>query len=72
MKKARPFENYSLLGTNVILDKNKLYNFSVASNIPNHVEKGLIFIHATDDEDSPGVLLESGEYEIVNVPHGTK
>ena len=56
--KVKPKESFKLLGTNISLDKNKIYEAIEASNQPNWKEKGLIFA----DE----VLLEKGEYEIVN------
>jgi hypothetical protein len=55
--KVKPKENYELLGTSDTLDKNKVYEATVASNQPNYEEKGLIFVE--------GLLLEKGEYEIV-------
>ena len=55
--KVKPKENYRLLGTSIELDKNEIYHATIASNIPDCKERGLIFVD--------GVLLEKGEYEIV-------
>jgi hypothetical protein len=63
--KVKPKENYSLLGTAVVLDNTKVYTASHASNIPDWKEKGLIFVHESEDEDCAAILLESGEYEVV-------
>lgn len=62
--KARPLAPYKLLGTDIVLDPSKIYEYSHATNIPDWGTKGLIFIHERD-EDSVGILLEHGEYEIV-------
>ena len=62
--KARPLHNYKILGTDIVLDHSKTYDFSHATNQPDWEKKGLIFIHENDD-DSVGVLLETGEYVIV-------
>tara|TARA_R100001163_G_C5025834_1_gene167391 strand:+ start:92 stop:361 length:270 start_codon:yes stop_codon:yes gene_type:complete len=52
--KVKPKENYKLLGTSIVLNKNKTYNAVIATNQPNYKEKGLIFV---DD-----VLLNANEY----------
>jgi len=62
--KAKPLHNYKLLGTDIVLDHSKSYDFSHATNQPNWKERGLIFIHERKD-DPVGVLLEAGEYVIV-------
>ena len=62
--KARPLENYRLLGTDIVLDNTKVYEASHATNIPDWKERQLIFIHERN-YDPVGFLLESGEYEIV-------
>lgn len=54
---VRPKMNYKLLGTGIQLSKDRVYEAVVATNQPDHEEKGLIFC----DE----VLLEAGEYEII-------
>lgn len=63
--KVRPNENYRLLGTSIVLDNTKSYNYSHATNQPDWKEKGLIFVHESDEDDCVGVLLGTGEYEIV-------
>lgn len=60
---VRPLENYSLMGTNFVLDKTKNYEFIHATNQPDWEEKGKIFVF--EDEDGPAILLEKGEYEFV-------
>lgn len=52
--KVKPKENYKLLGTFIVLNKNKTYNAVIATNQPNYKEKGLIFV---DD-----VLLNANQY----------
>jgi hypothetical protein len=64
--KVRPLENYRLLGTAIVLDNTKVYSASHAENQPNWKEKGLIFVHESDDDDCVGVLLCEGEYEVKN------
>jgi len=54
---VKPIEDYKLLGTSIVLDKNKVYHACLATNQPNWKEREAIFC----DE----VLLEKGEYEIV-------
>jgi hypothetical protein len=62
--RVKPKRDYSLLGTSIVLDSTKVYDASHATNLPDWEERGLIFVHARD-EDPVGVLLEAGEYEIV-------
>ena len=52
--KVKPKENYKLLGTSIVLNKNKTYNAVIATNQPNYKKKGLIFVD--------GVLLNANEY----------
>jgi hypothetical protein len=55
--KAKPKENYQLLGTSTKLDKTKVYDVEFACNIPDGDVFKMIWIE--------GVLLKEGEYEIV-------
>ena len=55
--KIKPNDNFRLLGTDIELDKNKIYEAEDASNIPDHKERGLVFVN--------GILLDKSEYEIV-------
>jgi hypothetical protein len=55
--KAKPKEDYKLLGTSITLDKNRVYDVEFASNIPDADVFKMIWIE--------GVLLKEGEYEIV-------
>ena len=63
--KVRPLESYRLMGTAIVLDITRTYTASHAVNQPNWKEKGLIFVHESDDEDCVGILLSEGEYVIV-------
>lgn len=55
--KIKPNESFKLLGTDIELDKNKTYEAEVAWNIPNHKERGLVFVE--------GLLLDKYEYDVV-------
>tara|TARA_R100000781_G_C4035318_1_gene112038 strand:+ start:338 stop:511 length:174 start_codon:yes stop_codon:yes gene_type:complete len=56
--KVKPKRNYKLLGTSIVLNKDKIYNAVIATNQPNYKEKGLIFVNE--------VLLNKKEYIIIN------
>lgn len=58
--KVRPKLAYKLLGTELKLDPEKVYEAIEARNIPDWEERGLIFVG-----DGPGFLLERGEYTII-------
>jgi len=71
--KVRPKENYKLLGTNAVLDKNLVYLAIDATNQPDWKAGGLIFVQfipggspAADSDMGErtvdGFLLKSGEY----------
>lgn len=60
--KIKPNESFKLLGTDIELDKNKTYEAEVASNIPNHKERGLVFVE--------GLLLDKYEYAVVGRANG--
>ena len=64
MNKVKPNLNYKLLGTDIKLDKTKVYDFIPASNIPNYKEKGLIFVQIEDCMGC-GFLLNKDEYKII-------
>jgi hypothetical protein len=55
-----PKENYKLLGTSIILDKNKIYPASHAWNQPNYKERQAIFVYY--DNHGGSMLLEGEEY----------
>jgi len=59
--KIKPKLNYVLLGTNIKLNKNKVYNTIKATNQPESIEKEKIFVLIKGDS----FLLEKGEYIIV-------
>jgi len=54
---VKPNMNYKLLGTNIVLDKNKVYTAIIATNQPDYIERGLIFCN--------DVLLDKTEYTII-------
>lgn len=57
---VKPNENYrQAWNYNQALDKNKVYEATIATNQPNYEERGLIFV-----ED---FLLEKGEYTVVEI-----
>jgi hypothetical protein len=62
--RVRPLENYELLGTEIKLDKTKVYNAVPATNQPDWKAKGLIFV---DDDHHFGFLLSQTEYAEVTV-----
>jgi hypothetical protein len=55
--RVKPNESYKLLGTNIVLDKDKTYQATLAYCTPNNKERKAIFVD--------GMLLEEGEYTIV-------
>ena len=55
---VRPKMDYKLLGTGIQLSKSKVYEAVVATNQPDYEKREAIFCGE--------VLLEKGEYEIVN------
>ena len=58
--RIQPTKNYVLLGTGAILDKNKVYPASIASNLPNYEQREAIFVYYDDEGGS--MMLEKGEY----------
>ena len=56
--KIKPKDSFVLLGTDIKLNKNKVYEAEAASNIPDHKELGLVFVE--------GLLLDKREYEIIS------
>ena len=58
--RIRPKEDYKLLGTSIVLDKNKVYPASIATNQPNYKQNESIFVHY--DDHGGAMLLNKGEY----------
>lgn len=58
--KVKPLENYKLLGTPVVLDKNTAYEATWATNQPDWLRERKLFVG-----DNPGVLLSAGEYVLI-------
>lgn len=56
--KVKPKRNYHLLGTNIKLNKSKIYKGIKATNIPNYKKEGLIFVNE--------ILLNKSEYIIIS------
>lgn len=59
----KPKLNYQFLGTNIKLDNTKVYNAVLATNQPDYIEKGKIFVILPDNQS---VLLDNTEYERIN------
>ena len=56
--RVRPLESYKLLGTEIKLDKTKVYDAVPATNQPDWETKGLMFVGE--------VLLSRDEYTVEN------
>lgn len=53
----KPNLNYKLLGTEIKLNKNKVYEGEIATNQPNYKKLGLMFVG--------GILLNKNEYTVI-------
>ena len=60
--RIKPKENYKLLGTDIVLNKNKTYKAMVASNLPEYKEKGKIFVYVKGDYN---FMLEKEDYIVI-------
>lgn len=58
--RVRPKLAFKLLGTELALDPNQIYDAVLAKNIPDWEARGLIFIGP-----EPGFLLDKTEYDII-------
>ena len=56
---VKPHDDYELLGTQIKLDKNRVYKAHIAFNQPDYKRYGLIFVD--------GVLLNRSEYRLVKL-----
>lgn len=56
---VKPNDDYELLGTQVKLDKTRVYKAHIASNQPDYKRYGLIFVD--------GVLLNRSQYRLVKL-----
>ena len=64
--KIRPNADYELLGTDIVLDKDRVYDAIAATNQPEYEEcKKIFVINIPGKNPDDGFLLERGEYEIV-------
>lgn len=64
--KVKPLNDFKLLGTEIRLSKNKIYEAIHATNQPNWESQGLIFItNAEGDSSEIGFLLDSTDYTII-------
>ena len=59
----RPKLSYKLLGTSLKLDSTQVYRAIDATNQPDWEERGKIFVQINNNDS---MLLESGEYEVMN------
>ena len=55
--RVRPHLPYKLLGTDIQLDPEKVYDAVRARHIPGWKEKQMVFVE--------GILLEAGEYTLI-------
>lgn len=62
--KIKPNENFSLAGTNLELDKNKIYFALIAYNQPEWEKLRKVFV--VDSEQRFEIILQAGEYKIVD------
>lgn len=64
----QPKDDFRLLGMGYnlpTLSKNKHYTARPATNQPDWQEMGKVFVSFDDDSDEPSILLERGDYEII-------
>ena len=55
--KIKPNRSFHLLGTDIEVDKNKVYEVEFATNIPHWEITGAVFVN--------GLLLSKEDYEVV-------
>lgn len=56
--RVRPLLDYHLVGTNVKVSRKTIYVATIASNIPDYKERGLVFVK--------GILLDRSEYRVID------
>ena len=56
--RVRPLMDYHLVGTEVKISRKTIYVATIASNQPNYVERGLVFVK--------GILLDNTEYRVID------
>ena len=64
--RVQPLNNFRMLGTQIHVSKDKVYDAIHATNQPNWKERGLIFIvGAEGDSTDLGFLLDKTDYTVV-------
>lgn len=64
--RVRPRNDFKMLGTQIQVSKDKIYDAVPATNQPNWESRGLVFIiNAEGDTTELGFLLDSTDYEVI-------
>ena len=64
--RVQPLNDFRMLGTQIHVSKDKVYDAIHATNQPNWKERGLIFIvGAEGDSTDLGFLLDKTDYTVV-------
>ena len=64
--RVRPRNDFKMLGTEIQVSKDKIYDAIHATNQPNWESRGLVFIiNAEGDTTELGFLLDSTDYEVI-------
>ena len=64
--RVQPLNDFRMLGTQIHVSKDKVYDAINATNQPNWKERGLIFIvGAEGDSTDLGFLLDKTDYTVV-------
>ena len=64
----QPKDDFRLLGMGYnppTLSKDKHYTARPATNLPEWLKLGKVFVSFYDDGEEPSILLERGDYEII-------
>ena len=64
----RPIDDFRLIGMGYNppkLSKHKHYTARPATNQPDWQEAGKVFVSFNNDDEEPSILLERGDYEII-------
>jgi hypothetical protein len=65
--RIRPLGNFKLLGTNITLDSNQIYDAIPAENQPDYIRDGKVFALIPRFNGDDSFLLRRGDYEIVEI-----
>lgn len=64
--RVRPRNDFKMLGTEIQVSKDKIYDAIHATNQPNWESRGLVFIiNAEGDTTELGFLLDPTDYEVI-------